>query len=493
MKPMSTILASAAAAGMLLLGNVGCSPTADGDGAIETVQGAVLGVDQYLYLTCNATSWQPNNTSRVQSTSDPTVFTVDIDVRQSYMVSGNDDCQLTLTNQKDGWGTSQTRYTTRDTTVLNVPGSSRLLTSTTHFGIKYPALGRYRATINWQQGTMSVAAAPIPHDLKLLFVGYNPSDGTTTMADRYFGGYYGGLTADQAEDQTINLEIAAFNRLSAGRIRHTVVAKIHDRTFDPYPDGFTYTMDTYGPCTTYTPPSSCETRKWTFDYPRWIAENKICETANQYGVDAIWVESAPFVQAYESFMIGPTPGFDVNGPSFVTPTCNKHYTVQTVGYAGVPQPSMQTYGHSIEHTMGFITSNWQAADVAQHWERFAAMSRYSSPYGQTLPDLPNPYCGNAHFPSNAQSDYDFANPRYKDSNCVDWSNFPNYTGQTTSVTCSNWSCSDPGWGEFWFGAMPTGIGTVRMTSVNGKSFDFPRDWWNLLLSPDAALQFEAGL
>jgi hypothetical protein len=41
--------------------------------------------------------------------------------------------------------------------------------------------------------------------------------------------------------------------------------------------------------------------------------------------------------------------------------------------------------------------------------------------------------------------------------------------------------------------MPTGIGTVRMTSVNGKSFDFPRDWWNLLLSPDAALQFEAGL
>src|SRR5262249_46219441 len=148
----------------------------------------------------------------------------------------------------DGWGTSQSRYTTRDATVLNVPASSRLLASSTHFGVKYPALGRYRATINWQQGTISVAAAPTPHNLKVLYVGYNPSDGQTTLADRYFGFLYGGQTADQMEDTSINAEIAAFDRLSGGRIHYSVVQKIHDRSFDPYPDGFSYTMDSYAPC-----------------------------------------------------------------------------------------------------------------------------------------------------------------------------------------------------------------------------------------------------
>jgi len=32
-----------------------------------------------------------------------------------------------------------------------------------------------------------------------------------------------------------------------------------------------------------------------------------------------------------------------------------------------------------------------------------------------------------------------------------------------------------------------------MTSVSARSFAFPRDWWNLLLNADAALQFAAGL
>jgi hypothetical protein len=131
--------------------------------------------------------------------------------------------------------------------------------------------------------------------------------------------------------------------------------------------------------------------------------------------------------------------------------------------------------------------------AVQHWERFAATSRYGSPAGQILPDLPNPYCGNAHFPSNAQSHYDYANPRQKGSICSDWGNFPNYTNSVDTVTCSNWGCSDNGWGEYWLGAVPTGIGTVGMTSVNSRSFAFPRDWWNLLLNADAALQFAAGL
>jgi len=461
---------------------------------ISAVQAPVVGVDTFLYLTCNGTSWQPNSTSRLQATSDPAVFTLDVDIRQAFMVTGNDDCQLLETNQVDGWGTLQRRYTTRDATVLTVPPSSRLLQSQTHFGVKYPALGRYTARVNWQQGTLAIqAVAAVPHDLKVLYVGYNPSDGTTTLADRYFGSLYGGLTADQVEDATAAAEIAAFSRLSSGRIRYRVVKKINDRTFDPYTDGSIYTMDSYGPCAAFGPPASCENRKFLFDYPRWIAENKICETADANAVDEIWVQSAPFIQTWENYMIGPTAGFDVNGPAFVIPACKRHYVVHNPTYQAPPSAFLHIVGHRVEATMGFLTANWQSADLNQHWERFAATSRYGSPAGQILPDLPNPYCGNAHFPSNAQSHYDYGNPRQKGSICGDWGNFPNYTNSVDTVTCSNWGCSDNGWGEYWLGAVPTGIGTVGMTSVSARSFAFPRDWWNLLLNADAALQFAAGL
>jgi hypothetical protein len=492
MKAISRALV-ALSTGLLFVGNAACSSEALEDGQVGSFEQAVVGVDEFLYLTCNATGWQPNSVTRLQGTSDPAVFSVDIDVREPYMVSGNDNCQLLLTNQRDGWGTSQARYTTRDTTLLRVPGASRLQLSSTQFGVKYPALGRYRATINWQQGTLSIAAAPTPHNLRVLYVGYNPSNAQTTLADRYFGGLYGGLTADQMEQASINEEIAAFNRLSAGRIRYTVVKSIHDRTFDPYPDGFTYTMDSYGPCASGQPPQSCEDRKFSFDYPRWIAENKICELADQNSVDEIWVHSAPFIQTWENYMIGPTPGFDVNGPSFVIPACKKHYVVHNPGYNGPPQAWLHIVGHRVERTMDFLTGKWQSADRDRHWERFAAVSRYKFPAGQILADLPNPYCGNAHFPSNAQQHYDYANPRFKSSNCGDWFRFPDYAGSTASVTCSNWGCSDNGWGEFWLGALPSGVGTVNMTSIGGKSFAFPRDFWNLLLDPGKTLAFEAQL
>ena len=493
MNSKNTKSAMLTAAGLLAAGAVGCSADAASKEDTATTRQAVVGVDTFLYLTCGASSWQPSSTTRLQGTSDPAVFTVDVDVRQPYMVSGSDDCQLLQTNQQDGWGTIQSRYTTRDTTRLTVPGSSRIALSSTHFGVQYPALGRYRASVNWSLGTIGIQAAPIPHDLKVLYVGYNPSDGQTTLADRYFGWLYGGLTADQVEDATAAAEIAAFNTLSSGRIRYQVAQKIHDRTFRPYTDGSIYTMDSYGACTTNPVDPACEPRKYLFDYPGWIAQNHICETADQLGVDEIWVQSAPYIQTWENFMIGPTPGFDVNGPSYVTPACKKHYVVHNPTYQAAPQAFLHIVGHRVEHTMGFLTGKWQPADVSNHWERFAAMSRYNSPYGQILPDLPNPYCGNAHFPSNGQLDYDYANPRQKSSICVDWSNFPNYTGTSITVTCSNWGCTENGWEAYWLGAVPTGIGSVAMTSSSGKSFSFPRDWWTLLLSPDQVLQFDAQL
>jgi hypothetical protein len=332
------------------------------------------------------------------------------------------------------------------------------------------------------------------HELRVLFVGYNPTDGASTVVDRYFSHWFNGMTVDQFEDAHANASIQAFLRASNNKVRYQIVHKIHDRSFDPYPDGFVYTPDSYAECTVW-PYGNCEDRKWLFNHEQWVAENQLCYLATQHDVDEIWVQTPPFAMTWENFMIGPTPGHDVNGPSYITPGCAKHYVVHNLTYDAPPMSFVHTFGHRVEATMNFVTANFRPEDRDLHWERFAATGRYAYPSGVILPDWPTPYCGNSHFSSNSQQHYDQSNPRSWPSTCADWGNFPNYQGTTQNLTCSSWNCRDDnmGWGEYWLKAMPRSPGVVGMTTPSGAAFAFPRDFWSMILYPERSLAFDAAL
>src|SRR3954447_4381118 len=62
----------------------------------------------YYYLRCNATSWGADSVSRLSGTGNQLSLT--IHVTQPWMVQNGDQCQLTMTNQLNGWGTSSTSY-----------------------------------------------------------------------------------------------------------------------------------------------------------------------------------------------------------------------------------------------------------------------------------------------------------------------------------------------------------------------------------------------
>ncbi|HET9958313.1 MAG TPA: hypothetical protein VFQ61_27650, partial [Polyangiaceae bacterium] len=65
---------------------------------------------------------------------------------------------LLLTNQLNGYGTSQVRYSdSHPSTPVNVPGSDRLVASNSNFLVKYPATGTYTLSVNWNQKTFSVS------------------------------------------------------------------------------------------------------------------------------------------------------------------------------------------------------------------------------------------------------------------------------------------------------------------------------------------------
>ncbi len=99
------------------------------------------------------------------------------------------------------------------------------------------------------------------------------------------------------------------------------------------------------------------------------------------------------------------------------------------------------------------------------------------------------YCGNAHFPPNALKHYDCSNSTYKDSNCIDWKNFPNFTNETENINCDVWNCTDTGWQEYWFANLPRGVGEVELENKKGEKFHFKKNWWYYLLYPENSINF----
>jgi hypothetical protein len=141
-------------------GNAACSNDGSPVTSLSVTQDALLNADEFLYLTCNATGWNPIETNRLKSTGDPAVFTLSYQVTQPWQVSSPDHCAFLVTNQLNGYGTSQTRYTgSHPSSPLIVPGSDRLIASTANFPVKYPATGTYHLTVNWNTKTFSISSS----------------------------------------------------------------------------------------------------------------------------------------------------------------------------------------------------------------------------------------------------------------------------------------------------------------------------------------------
>src|SRR5262245_38787588 len=149
----------------VLAAAAGCGAPSDAE-PLGTSQAAVLGVDTHLYLLCNATSWDATSVSRlVQTAPGSGLFTLSYDVPVDWLVSSPDSCSIVETNQLNGWGTTQQRYAFRSgqSSLVVVPDARALTPAqSSFFQVKYPAKGRYTATVNWHNGTFSVSGAVLP-------------------------------------------------------------------------------------------------------------------------------------------------------------------------------------------------------------------------------------------------------------------------------------------------------------------------------------------
>lgn len=149
------------ACGVFLLAAVGCVAESNEQASEvgETTQelnvgGTGLAAGEFAYFRCNSTSWGLDNSSRmIAAANDSNITTLTYQVTQSWMVSGSDNCAVTVTNAQNAWGSQNSQWGTGAALQVSQP---KALTTSGSIQIKYPALGTYTARINWASGQVVV-------------------------------------------------------------------------------------------------------------------------------------------------------------------------------------------------------------------------------------------------------------------------------------------------------------------------------------------------
>ena len=146
MKPLSAISLAAT----LLAVSSGCAVDNSGpDEVVGSVNQALVSGSQHVYLRCNATAWGADDSTRLKDWIAPGMRYLVYQVSEPWMVSGSDSCELTVTDQLNGWGSSQTAYVPSGTSTISPSQAEQVVAAqpgqSTHFQVDYPALGKYRA------------------------------------------------------------------------------------------------------------------------------------------------------------------------------------------------------------------------------------------------------------------------------------------------------------------------------------------------------------
>lgn len=154
--------------GLTALFSASCAVAPEGEEAVSKASSAMVGEGNYLYFTCNATGWQPNDATRMIPLDNMGIdYSLDFEVTQPWMVSGQDNCAFLTTNALNGWGTQQTwtggwvegdAVTDRNHLVVATANVARLFEHS-QFGVTYPTLGKYTVRLTNARSAFSITKA----------------------------------------------------------------------------------------------------------------------------------------------------------------------------------------------------------------------------------------------------------------------------------------------------------------------------------------------
>lgn len=321
----------------------------------------------------------------------------------------------------------------------------------------------------------SPATVPDSFIIPVLVVSYFPTNGSNI--DLQATGDWGqSLAATRAKTQRQTREIlAALERGSCYRSDQVAQAK----------PGLRYqvagNLEFLQPLPTWSKPGH---RTPMTDYKRIMETVNIKDWVEHKGVKEVWLWGyhGGKVDLWESNMSSPSG--DVSNsdrdPNDL-PVLSRTYTVYHYNYQRGTSEAVEDHMHQIEAVLNHIDGRERTPP--QDWPQLLFWGRFVG--SDRTHKIVRPGCGWAHYPPNGERDYDWANPRFVETDMDDWK--PDGTGQKKLMNSTRWSGSSLAWFVFWMQHLP---GPNNGLTFQGKPLN---NWWVFIGDYDLARQQGWGL
>ncbi len=272
---------------------------------------------------------------------------------------------------------------------------------------------------------------------------------------------------------------------SHGIVTYQIAKQSDIRTYPTKPGGFIFTDQQFQACldTNGNSPRCAD----IIDYQAVLntvydsAYGSACNALANKGIDEIWLWGAPWMGYWEFYTIT---------PNSLCGSVNKEFEVMGFSYERGVGEMLHDMGHRAEGAL-------QTGLGLNLWDRFDGQRpRYGN---SNLPDVDpnNAHCGNTHFPPNAKDAYAYSRNLPVQSDCADWPNYPNLTGQRTTTNYTTW-CGPSGdcqrgFFNWWFSNFPHKPGVYNDTYLNWWLYLYPEPRPTITsLSPNILTAGDAG-
>lgn len=252
---------------------------------------------------------------------------------------------------------------------------------------------------------------------------------------------------------------------SGNLVRYRIVEWKDIDAFPMKIDGFQYTAAQYRQ-------NQSTNSGWhtpdTADYRKLLRDYGAVAAINNNTVDEVFIYGGPYFGYDESAMAGPR-SFYINGATYEDVPTSRPFAIMGFNYERHVGEELHNLCHRTEATMSRVYGGWRAEELTTNWARFAANAQQSGGVAAV---------GTCHYPPNAQSDYDYGNPRTVQSSADDWLNYPNLTGATRPVSRESWGGPDhhQRYMTWWFAHLPRASGWNADGRLN--------NWWRYVYEFD---------
>lgn len=220
------------------------------------------------------------------------------------------------------------------------------------------------------------------------------------------------------------------------------------------------------------------------DYAAIMERVKIKDWVEGRGVKEVWLFGyhGGVVVLWESNMAGPFGDIsNSNRDPKDLPVLESTYTVYHYNYQRGPSEATEDHMHQFEAVLNHVDGRDRTPpdrwpDLL-FWGKFVGSDRSHK--------IVRPGCGWAHYPPNAEQDYDWANPRSVESDIEDWK--PDGSGRKEPVSSDRWARSSIRWFTYWMQSLP---GAKSGLTHNGKPL---RNWWLFIADFDRAMREKMAL